>query len=146
MERNDTGVGAAFGPNKPERSHQFTQPETAPLIAADARQGGASMAGQAQTTAKLAPITAQDETRLYEYEGNDSRCTSLSSLNSTVSDQTDWEDTFRAMGPKFHKLADLAGGIENDSGQEDSVSDGGTEIWMDLVFLSLLSHCQSVPI
>ena len=67
--------------------------------------------------------------RAYEYEGNGSRCTSLSSLNSTVSDQTDWEDTFRAMGPKFHKLADMAGGLySDDSGQEDSMSDGGTEI------------------
>ena len=88
---------------------------------------------------KLTPTGAPDETRLYEYEGtNESRCTSLSSLNSSSSDvQTDyadWEDSFRALGPKFHKLADLAGGRlqdeEEDSGQEDSsVSDGGgTEI------------------
>ena len=82
---------------------------------------------------KLTPTGAPDETRLYEYEGNDSRCTSLSSLNSSSSDQTDWEDSFRALGPKFHKLADMAGGRlhdeEQDSGQEDSVSDGGgTEI------------------
>ena len=86
---------------------------------------------------KLTPTGAPDETRLYEYEGtNESRCTSLSSLNSST-DQTDadWEDSFRALGPKFHKLADLAGGRlqddeEEDSGQEDSsVSDGGgTEI------------------
>ena len=58
---------------------------------------------------------------IYDYEGEGDSIISLSSLESGEDqlDGMDWADTFRAMGPKFNKLADLCD--EEEADEEDGL-------------------------
>ena len=77
---------------------------------------------------------AKDGLTEYEFEGSGSRCTSLSSLDASSIHSSDWEDTFRALGPKFQHLADMAGGKDDDDEengkqtQQQTYEFGETEI------------------
>ena len=76
---------------------------------------------------KLESLLATDEITDWNYEGNGSICTSLSSLdNDSVT--TDWEDTLRSYGPKFTKIADMVSGEDTDSNRSSYQEDGGTEV------------------
>ena len=58
--------------------------------------------------------------------GSDSLATSLSSLDTAVSER-DWEETFRALGPKFAAMID-DDATPVGSEEDDSYSEDGTEI------------------
>ena len=134
-DQNSMETQANFGPDKPERLGSREEidnisGENVPLIERGKNQGKAitvmaiddtnkanedEMDEQAK---KLEAMLSDDELKQYDYEGNESICTSLSSLDTNVPDE-DWRETFRALGPKFHRLADMIG----DSGDESSTED-----------------------
>ena len=126
VERNSAAVGTAFGPEKPLRAANSKENlEGAPLI----RKERLDLTDKDKAKLEAHLTGANDEIKEFEYEGSgNSRCTSFSSLNTSVSD-ADWEETFRALGPKFQHLADLAGG-KDDSGTECDASEkfGETEL------------------
>ena len=139
----ECGVGADFAPPKPSRTYSRDQldnisGENVPLISNEKTQGkaisivataGGKAAGKDASSEEVKKLEAmlsgsEDELKRYEYEGNESICTSLSSINTDVPEE-DWEETFRALGPKFHRLADLVGGKgdESDTDEENEKTD-----------------------
>ena len=139
-DQNSMECQANFGPDKPERMGSREEidnisAENVPLIARGKTQGKAITVMTSndgnngnedemdEQSKKLEAMLSDDELKKYEFEGNESICTSLSSLDTNVPDE-DWKETFRAMGPKFHRLADIIG----ESGDESSSTDDETEI------------------
>ena len=131
----ECGVGADFGPTKPIRTYSRENlvndsGETVPLITNEKAQGKSvaivststgKASGDDETNVqarRLEAMLSADELKEYEYEGNDSICTSLSSLDTNVPEE-DWEATFRALGPKFHRLADIVGSGRSDESSTD---------------------------
>ena len=140
-DQNSMETQANFGPDKPERMGSREEidnisGENVALITRGKIQGNATAVivtndvnkadenEMDEQSKKLEAMLSDDELKKYDYEGNESICTSLSSIDTNVPDE-DWAETFRAMGPKFHRLADLIG----ESGDESSTdSDNETRV------------------
>ena len=140
------GVGADFGPDKPIRTYSREQldnvsGENVPLIVNENSQGKAiSVDASTQDKAindvdlkrqaqKLEAMLkgSEDELKNYEYEGNESLCSSLSSINTDVPEE-DWEETFKALGPKFQKLSDMINGDDSEEEGKDDDSKNNDEV------------------
>ena len=139
------GVGADFGPDKPIRTYSREQldnvsGEMVPLIV-DANNQGKATSVETSTQGntiddadfrrqaeKLEAMLkgSEDELKNYEYEGNESLCSSLSSINTYVPEE-DWEETFKALGPKFQKLSDMINGDEDEEEGKDGDSENKYE-------------------
>jgi hypothetical protein len=121
----DMSTGADFGPGKPRRVDFRDENEYEPLLTKELPLG--SDAVMLKNADKVCDDFVRDETTEYKYEGRDSLATSLSSLNTDVSER-DWEETFRALGPKFADMLE-GGGEESDSSSESyQETSDGTEI------------------
>ena len=116
-DTNDANIGADFGPGKPRRVDFRDENEYEPLITSELPLG--SDVYEVKKWDKICDSFIEDETTEFKYEGTDSLATSLSSLNTDVSER-DWEETFRVLGPEFAEM--LSAGSDSDS------SDSGTEI------------------
>ena len=104
-------VGTNFGPMKPPRSHANSREELNTLLGNETPDAAAN----------LEILLSADELNVWCEEGGDmSKATSLSSLDTQVSDK-DWEMTLRSFGPKFACLADMV------SAHSDNSSGGNPE-------------------
>ena len=115
---NDASIGADFGPGKPRRVDFRDENEYEPLLISELPLGSDNF--ELKKADKICDNFVEDEATEFKYEGTDSLATSLSSLNTDVSDR-DWEETFRVLGPEFAEM--LSGEMDSDS--DDS---SGTEI------------------
>lgn len=118
---HSVGVGAAFGPQKPDRMAS-KEDLTAPLLGKAAPESDPDVS-------KLEVILAVDELNAFDYEGDAmSKATSLSSLDTYVSEK-DWDETLKSFGPKFSDLRDIFSGNYDDSSSVSSnEKGGGTEV------------------
>ena len=118
----DASTGADFGPGKPRRVDFRDENEYEPLLHKELPLGADD--SKVKEVDRQVDRGVDDETTEYKFEGSDSLATSLSSLDTAVSER-DWEETFRALGPKFAAMLD---DDETPVATDDSSSEDGTEI------------------
>ena len=122
----DASIGADFGPGKPRRVDFRDENEYEPLITKELPLG--SDDNEIKKADQLCDDTfVNDETTEYKFEGSDSLATSLSSLNTNVSER-DWEETFRALGPVFVDMLEGTTHEDSDSSESYDETSDGTEI------------------
>jgi hypothetical protein len=119
----DASIGADFGPEKPRRVDFRDDNEYEPLLHRELPLGAVDP--RLKTADRAVDNSVEDETKEYKLEGSDSLATSLSSIDTAVSER-DWEETFRALGPRFASMLDDVTPVQSDDSSEET-SDG-TEI------------------
>ena len=113
------GVGVNMGPEKPPRS--ASRDELSQPLLGQAPQ-------DCSDSAKLEILLSPDELTGWNEEGQCGKATSLSSLETYVSER-DWESTLRSFGPKFASILDMVNGeVEDNETSTNERTGGGTEV------------------